>query len=77
MQEEQRNWDPDIKKFFIRIVNSFAIGMMWLIAVVFAGLYYQLGFFSHHPLWHVVVFYVVLVITLLFVIRHLVRLWRS
>jgi hypothetical protein len=77
MEDRERNWDPDIKKFFIRILNSFAIGMMWLISVVFAGLYYELGYLSHLPLWHVIVFYLMLASTLFLVIRHILKLWRN
>jgi hypothetical protein len=75
--EEQRNWDPEVKQFFRKILWSFFFGLLWLIACVYAGIYRQLGFLSGKLFPGTVVFYLGALISLYFLIRYLRRVWRK
>jgi len=73
----QPNWDSDVKEFFIKILNSIALGLLWLMACATAGLYFELGYSNGKPVIYTVIFYVVAVSTGLLILRHLVKKWRK
>ena len=45
----EQGWDPEVKKYFVKILNSISIGLLWLMAMVTAGLYFQLGYRTNKP----------------------------
>ena len=53
----ERNWDPEIKKFFVKILNSVALGLFWMMASAIAGIYYELGYTNGKPLIYTIIFY--------------------
>ena len=71
------NWDPDVKQFFLRILNSVALGLMWILAAATAGLYYELGYAGNKPVIYTVIFYIVAVATLALLLRYLARPWKT
>lgn len=71
------NWDPDVKQFFLRILNSVALGLMWILAAATAGLYYELGYAGNKPVIYTVIFYIVAVATLALLLRYLARTWKN
>lgn len=71
------NWDPDVKQFFLRILNSVALGLMWILAAATAGLYYELGYAGNKPVTYTVIFYIVAVATLALLLRYLARTWKN
>jgi hypothetical protein len=54
----ETGWDPLVKKYFRKIMNSFALGLLWMLAVMTAGLYFKLGFVAEGVRWYNLVFYV-------------------
>ena len=70
----QQGWDPEVKKFFVRIINSIALGLIWMIAGATAGLYYELGYGKGI---YTVLFYTVMVISLVLLIVYLRHLWKD
>jgi hypothetical protein len=74
--EGQRNWDPGVKKFFLKILNSFSLGLAWMLACATAGIYYKLGYFNGQPVICNILFYISMLGTLLLLIRHLYKTWK-
>jgi hypothetical protein len=73
----ERNWDPEIKKFFLRILNSVSLGLCWMMASATAGIYYKLGYFNGQPLIYNILFYTCMLGSLGLLIRYLYRTWKD
>jgi len=73
----QPNWDPGVKKFFVKILNSIALGLFWMMACATAGLYYELGYTNGKPVIYTLLFYAGMLISLFFLIRYLYKTWKS
>ena len=71
----ESGWDPDVKKFLLKILNSISVVLMWMIASATAGIYYQLGY--GEPIIYTVIFYFLMVATFLLLIRYLYRTWTK
>lgn len=70
---EQR-WDPDVKRFFVRILNSISMGLLWLLACATAGLYFELGYGKGI---YTILFYTCMAVSFAFLLMYLIRLWKS
>lgn len=73
----EQGWDPEVKKYFVKILNSISIGLLWLMAMVTAGLYFQLGYRTNRPAFFNVLFYFVLLVSLFFLIRYYYKTWKK
>ena len=73
----EQGWDPEVKKYFVKILNSISIGLLWLMAMVIAGLYFQLGYRTNKPAFFNVLFYFVLLVSLFFLIRYYYKTWKK
>ena len=73
----EQGWDPDVKKFLLKVLNSIALGLLWMIASATAGIYYELGYRGHHPFIYTVLFYVFMLITLVLLLRYLYNTWKK
>ena len=69
--------EPDIRKYFIRILNSIALGFLWLFGSFTAGIYFGFGYRGQKPMLYVVVFYLLCVIGLLALLRYYYRVWKK
>lgn len=72
----EKNWDADVKRFFVKILNSISLTLAWIMASAIAGIYFQLGYQSGKPMIYTVIFYVLMVGTLVLLIRHLYKVWK-
>ena len=69
---------PGLKKFFQKIINSIFYGVMWMIAVATAGIYFKLGWKEEGTsVIYVIIFYVIALSTFFFLIRYLYRTWKD
>jgi len=73
----EQGWDPDVKVFLIKVLNSISIGLLWLLTCSTAGIYYKLGFIYRKPAIYPVIFYLCMLITLILLVRYLIKLWKS
>jgi hypothetical protein len=73
----ERGWDPEVKRYFRKIIYSFSYGMLWLMGAVTAGLYYRLAYRDDVPLVYVILFYAGFVLSLGLLIRYYYRLWKK
>ena len=71
----ESGWDPEIKKYFIKILNSIALGLLWLMAMLTIGLY--VGMATEKGLLYKIIFYLLLFITLGLLLRYYYRTWKK
>lgn len=73
----EQGWDPDIRQFFIRLLNGIARTLAWVIFAVTAGLYYEMAIPGRHALMLTLIFYMVLAVTFFLLVRYLYRNWHT
>ena len=76
MDEYNTGMDPEIKKYFRKIMRSFSWGALWLIGIATLGLFFQLGIFTTVIRWYNILFYFILAISLLLLIRYYYKVWK-
>lgn len=72
----ESGWDPDVKEFLVRVLNSLSLVLLWMIACATAGIYFQLGQINGGPLIYTILFYSGMVITLFLLLRYLLKIWK-
>lgn len=70
------NIEPDVKKFFAKIVNSLAIGLLWLFINSTIGIAFNLAFFENAPTIGNYIFYGWFLISLILLIRFYRKKWK-
>lgn len=70
------NIEPDVKKFLIRIINSLAIGLLWLLINSTIGIGLNYAFFEGRPTAGNYIFYAWFLISLFFLIVYYRRKWK-
>lgn len=73
----EQGWDTDVKKFLTKILNSISVVLIWMITFATAGIYFQLGYVYGKPVWQPVLFYTVMLVALLLLIRYLHKNWSG
>jgi hypothetical protein len=73
----EQGWDPEVKRYFRKIISSFSYGLLWLMSGVTAGLYYRLAYRTDISVVYVILFYVLLTASLFFLLRYFYRLWKK
>lgn len=68
--------DDDAKEFLIRIVNTIAVVMLWLISNVFFGFYKDYAFFEKKVNWTNYLFYAFSVASFIWLVSYLRRKWK-
>jgi len=71
----EQGWDPEVKKYFRKILNTIGYGLLWLMAVLTAGFYFGLAY--HPNIFYAGLFYTGFVISLFLLIRYYYRIWRK
>ena len=77
MDEYNSGMDPEMKRYFRKIINSFSVGLLWMLSVATAGLFFRLGIISDGLRWYHIVFYLVLIASLGFLIRYYYKVWNE
>lgn len=70
----EQGWDPEVRKYFRKIINTLFIGLFWLMTVLTAGLYFGLA--AHHNTVYRVIFFAGLLVSLAFLLRYYYKTWR-
>jgi hypothetical protein len=73
----EQGWDPEVKRFFRKIIMTISYGLLWLMTLTTAGIYFGLAWKGNKPLIYVILFYAFAAITLLLLLRYYYRLWKS
>ena len=72
----EQGWDPEVKKFFRKILYSVSYGFLWMVACSTAGIYYQLAYWNRKPFIYTILFYAGMTISLVMLIRWYIRTWK-
>ena len=73
----ESGWDPNVKKYLLKVMNSFFLGLIWLIACATAGIYFQLAWSAGKPLIYTILFYVGMAASLCLLLRYYYLTWRK
>ncbi|MGF2412787.1 hypothetical protein [Ferruginibacter sp.] len=68
--------EDETREFLVRILNTIAIVLLWMLLNVFFGFYKNFAFFETKPDWTNYVFYVFSVGSFIMLIVHLWRKWK-
>lgn len=68
--------EDETREFLIRILNTVAIVLLWMMANVFIGIYKGFAFFKEMPDWTNYLYYAFLVASFIFLFVHLKRKWK-
>lgn len=77
MDEYNSGMDPEVKKYFRKIINSFSVGLLWMLTAATAGLYFKLGPLHDGVRWYNVLFYVLLAASFGGLLFYLYRVWSK
>lgn len=71
----EQGWDPEVKKYFQKILNTIGYGLLWLMGSLTAGLYFRLAY--HANSLYSAIFYIVFGGSFFLLIRYYYRMWRK
>lgn len=75
MDQRQSNFDPEVKQHFRKIMNSMGYTLLWLMSMVTFGLFFHLAAIHSPIAWYNILFYVIMLATLVLLVRYLFRTW--
>jgi hypothetical protein len=77
MDEYNTGMDQEVKVYFRKIMKSFAAGLLWLLVMVTAGMFFRLGHVNKGWHWYNVLFYGLLVLSLGLLLRYFYKVWKK
>lgn len=73
----EQGWDPNVKKYLRKVLNTISICLLWLMGCATAGIYFELGYSAGKPVLYTILFYTAMLITLFLLIRYLYNTWKD
>lgn len=73
----EQGFDPQIKRYFVKIINSFAWGFIWMLANATLGIYFGFAYRGEKPVILNVLFYFFFFVSLFFLLRYFYRIWSK
>lgn len=73
----EQGWDPEVKRYFRKILNTISVGMFWMMSAATAGFYFGLAIPEQGMRLGNIIFYILLVITFALLIAYFFKLWRK
>ena len=77
MDEYNQGWDPEVKRYFRKIMNSFGLGAIWLLVIATMGLAFKLAIIEGEVRWYNLFFYGLFLVSLGFLLLFYYRQWRK
>jgi archaellum biogenesis protein FlaJ (TadC family) len=77
MDEYNSGWDPEVRRYFRKIINSFSMGLLWMLTSATAGLYFDLAKVGDGWKWYNVLYYVLFLAGLSGLLFYLYRTWSK
>ena len=69
--------EDETRAFFVLIANSIALLLVWMIANILVGIYWEYAFFDGTPGWKNLLYYFISLVLFFFIARHIIRKWKS
>lgn len=73
--DDMMNEDP--RPYFLTIINTLAMVLIWMITQVIVGIYMGFGFFGERKTWQHIVYYIFFLATLAWLARYVIRKWKK
>lgn len=77
MDEYNQGMDPEVKIYFRKIVNSFAVFLLWITVIATLAFYFRLAIVHKSWQWYNWVFYTVFIASLIALLYYFYKLWRK
>ena len=77
MDEYNTGMDPEVKKYFRKIMNSFSVGLIWMMTIATAGLFFRLGEIRNGIKWYNIFFYALFLLSFLALIFYFYKVWNK
>lgn len=74
---QESGWDPEVKRYFRKIMNSFIYGLLWMLASATAGFYFKLALPAGALQWYNVLFYCLFAGSFLGLVWMYYRMWKG
>ena len=68
--------EPETRNFLVLIAQTISLVLLWMMTNVLFGIYLGYGFFEGNPNWKNIVYYLLFIISLMLIIRHIRKKWR-
>lgn len=69
--------EEETSRFFALIANSIALLLVWMIANILVGIYWNYAFFEGSPGWKNIVYYIISLVLFVFIARHIIGKWKK
>jgi len=69
--------EPDIREFLVKVLNSIAMGLVFLLLNITLGIYFKLGIPEQGLSWYHILYYLFLLFSFFLLIRYYIRLWKN
>lgn len=69
--------DPEVKRYFKKIIRSLVAGLMWMMVSITAGIYFELAYSERYPSIVHILFYAGMAITLCLLLWYLYIIWKK
>ncbi len=73
----EQGWDPEVKRYFRKILNTISVGLFWMMSAATAGFYFGLAVPEGRIRLGNIIYYVVLLATLGLLIAYFYKLWNK
>jgi hypothetical protein len=77
MDEYNSGMDPDLKRYFQKIMSSFSLGLLWMLTLSTTGIFFGLAEIHEGIRWYNVFFYLFALSTLILLLRYYYRNWKD
>jgi hypothetical protein len=77
MAMEETGMDPEVRRYFRKIMNSFAFGLLWMLTLSTVGLYMGLAYVGDRVRWHNIAFYIFCILSFAALLRYYYKTWKG
>lgn len=76
MDEYNQGMDPAVRMYFKKIIRSFIAGLVWMVTMFIAGIYFKAAVIEEGVRWYNILFYIVFLASLIWLIRFFYGCWK-
>ena len=77
MDEYNQGMEPAVRMYFKKILRSFMAGLVWMITMVIGGIYFKAAVIENGIRWYNILFYLLFLVSLIWLIRFLYKCWKT
>jgi len=77
MDEYNTGMDPEVKKYFRKIIKSFSVGLLWLVVIATAGIFFKLGEVGKGTQLQNIIFYFIFAVSFILLMWYYYKIWKD